>query len=99
MGNVIRTKSNPLLLNNDFNKKNVIQSNWWNKVTEYPVSAQLTIKGLMKPVMLGSFIKVNVLFYGSQDLASGLYMIVGQTDSISGSGYVTTLSLLRVGKQ
>ncbi len=49
--------------------------------------------------MLGSFIKVNVLFYGSQDLASGLYMIVGQTDSISGSGYVTTLSLLRVGKQ
>lgn len=99
MGNVIRTKSNPLLLNNDFNKKNVIQSNWWNKVTEYPVSAQLTVKGLMKPVMLGSFIKVNVLFYGSQDLASGLYMIVGQTDSISGSGYVTTLSLLRVGKQ
>lgn len=96
-GNIIKTQFNPLLKNNVFNKRNVIQSNWWKKVTEYPISATLTIKGLVKPVLLTSYIKVNVLFYGSTDLASGVYAILGQTDSISGAGYTTTLSLLRVG--
>lgn len=97
MGNILRTSVNPLVTNNDFHKRNVIQSNWWKKVTEYPVTAQLTLKGLVKPVILGSMIKVNVLFYGNEDLASGVYMITGQNDSISGNGYTTTLSLVRVG--
>jgi len=97
MGNILRTSVNPLVTNNDFHKRNVIQSNWWKKVTEYPVTAQLTLKGLVKPVILGSMIKVNVLFYGNEDLASGVYMITGQSDSISGNGYTTTLSLVRVG--
>lgn len=98
-GNIQKDKSNPLLLNNDFNRKNVVQSTWWAKVTEYPITAQLTLKGLAKPIMLSSYIKLNVLFYGASDLASGLYMVTGQTDSISGSGYTTTLSLLRIGKE
>ena len=34
----------------------------------------------------------------NKDLASGLYMITGQTDTVSGSGCRTTLSLVRVGK-
>ena len=96
-GNIVKVKTNPLLTNNVFHKRNVIQSNWWKRVTEYPISATLTIKGLVKPIMITSYIKVNVLFYGSTDLASGLYTVLGQTDTISGSGYTTTLSLLRVG--
>ena len=96
-GNIYSTKTNSLVTNNKFNRPNVIMSEWWKRVTEYPISATLTIKGLMKAVMLGSYIRVNVLFYGNQDLASGLYVITGQSDSISGSGYITTLSLLRVG--
>lgn len=96
-GNVLKTQTNSLVTNNRFDRPNVIMSEWWKRVTEYPVSATLTLKGLMKPIMLGSYIRVNVLFYGNQDLASGLYAVMGQTDSISGSGYSTTLSLLRVG--
>lgn len=97
MGRIIKTKENPLITNNPFKKRNVIQANWWKQVTEYPVSAQITLKGLVKPILITSYIKVNVLFYGNYDLASGLYVVTGQTDSISGSGYTTTLSLLRVG--
>ena len=85
------------LLRNNINRPNVVQSTWWNKVTEYPITASLTLKGLTKPVIIGSYIKINVLFYGNKDLASGLYMITGQTDSVSGSGCRTTLNLVRVG--
>lgn len=97
-GEIISTQTNPLLLRNNINRPNVIQSTWWNKVTEYPITASLTLKGLTKPVIIGSYIKINVLFYGNKDLASGLYMITGQTDTVSGSGCRTTLSLVRVGK-
>ena len=97
-GNLFRTSTNQLLTNNVFNKRNVIQSNWWKRVTEYPVSAEVTVKGLIKPVLITSYVQLNVLFYGSTDLASGLYAIMGQTDNISNNGYSTTLSLLRVGR-
>lgn len=96
-GNLIKTRTNSLVTNNRFDRPNVISSNWWKRVTEYPVTASLTIKGLLKPIMIGSYIRVNVLFYGNKDLASGLYAVTGQTDSIGGNGYFTTLSLLRVG--
>ena len=46
--------------------------------------------------MLMSYIKVNALFYGERDMASGLYVVTAQEDSISGSGYTTELTLLRV---
>lgn len=96
-GNLTKTKANTLITNNYLNRRNVIESNWWSKVTEYPITATLTIKGLVKPVVLASYIKVNCLFYGSQDLASGIYAITAQEDSISSSGYITTLSLTRLG--
>ena len=34
--------------------------------------------------------------YGQEDLASGLYSIVGQTDTINGGGCSTTLQLLKI---
>ena len=43
-----------------------------------------------------TYIRVNTLFFGEKDIASGLYVVTDQTDSISGSGYTTTLTLLRV---
>lgn len=96
-GNIFKTQTNPLISNNKFDRPNVVSIEWWKRVTEYPITASITIKGLLKPVMLGSYIRVNVLFYGNKDLASGLYAVTGQTDTISGNGYFTTLSLLRVG--
>lgn len=33
---------------------------WWTKVTEFPISADLTIKGLLRPAILMTYVKLNV---------------------------------------
>lgn len=95
-GNLIATKVNPLTISNKYQAPDVSKMNWWDFVTNYPVSATLTIKGLMKPVSLMENIYVYAQFYGKQDLSTGLYSIIGQHDSIGPNGYTTTLQLLRV---
>lgn len=71
--------------------------NWWSKVTQFPIKARLVIKGLLKPALLMTPVKINVLFYGRKDIASGTYVVTSQEDNISStSGYSTTLSLLRI---
>ena len=45
-----------------------------------------------------TYIKVNTLFYGQKDIASGLYVVTDQEDSVSGNGCTTTLTMLRVGE-
>lgn len=71
--------------------------NWWSLVTQFPITATLVIKGLLRPAMLMSYIKVNTYFYGHKHISSGLYIITKQVDDIRGTGYRTTLSLTRVG--
>ena len=71
--------------------------NWWSLVTQFPITATLTLKGLLRPAMLMSYVKVNTYFYGHKHTSSGLYIITKQEDNISSSGYKTTLSLTRVG--
>ena len=95
-GDLIERKTNILYRRNKFGETSLINSNWWTQVTEFPISAKVTIKGLINPAMLMSYIKVNALFYGERDMASGLYVVTAQEDSISGSGYTTELTLLRV---
>ena len=63
----------------------------------FPISAQLTMRGLLKPVSLMDYIQINVVFYGQKHITSGLYVITGEQDILSGSGFLTNLSLLRVG--
>ena len=77
---------------------NEIQKNWWTQMINYPISATLTLKGLMKPTMLMSFIRVNVVFYGQHHITSGTYAITGQKDVLSGEGFRTILALTRVGE-
>ena len=57
----------------------------------------MTIKGLLSPTMLMDYININVLFYGVKHITSGVYAITGQTDTLSASGYRTTLELVRMG--
>ena len=71
-------------------------STWWTKVTQYPISANITLKGLLKPAILMQYVKLNVWFYGNKHISSGYYIITAQEDSIGTSGYKTTLKLLRV---
>lgn len=72
------------------------QRNWWSLVTQYPITASLTIKGLLRPAMLMSYVKINTYFYGHKHISSGVYLITKQVDTINSSGYRTTLSLTRV---
>ena len=66
-------------------------------MTEFPVTATLTIKGLMRPSILMSKVRINSYFYGNKHISSGLYIITRQEDSVSSSGYRTTLTLTRIG--
>lgn len=70
--------------------------NWFNRVSQYPITATLTIKGLVRASILMSYLKVNTLFYGRKHNTSGLYVITKQTDIINSQGFKTTLELLKV---
>ena len=70
---------------------------WWTKITKYPINASITVQGLLRPAMLMSYVRLNVIFPGGhKHISSGLYIVTKQQDSISGSGYRTTLSLTRI---
>ncbi len=69
---------------------------WWSNVTQYPISASITIKGLLRPATLMSYVRLNVLYYGIKHSHSGLYIVTQQIDTINEQGYRTQLSLTRV---
>ena len=48
---------------------------WWSSVTQFPIKATLTLKGLLKAATLMSYVKINTYFYGQKHLSSGLYII------------------------
>lgn len=73
-----------------------IEQNWWSQMTQYPITATLRIKGLLRAAVLMSYIRVNVYFYGRKHSSSGVYIITKQVDEINSSGYSTTLTLVRV---
>ena len=70
---------------------------WFTKVTKYPISATLTIQGLLRPAQLMQYVRLNVIFPGGKKhINSGLYIITKQVDTISASGYTTDLTLTRI---
>lgn len=71
--------------------------NWWTKVTQFPIQATLTIKGLTRPSMLMSQVRINTVMYGQKHISSGLYIITKHQDKLDSNGYTTTLTLLRIG--
>lgn len=95
----IETISSPSLLTSSLtNGKSAYKTQWWSYMTEFPITATLTLKGLTRPSMLMTYVKLNVWFAGGQKhISSGTYIITKQTDSITSAGYTTTLTLLRVG--
>ena len=69
---------------------------WWTKMTEFPIKATIEFKGLVRPTLLVSYVKLDVRFYGRKQICSGTYIIIKQTDNISAAGYKTTLELQRI---
>lgn len=72
------------------------EKTWWSQMTQYPIQATLTIKGLLRAAVLMSYLRVNVFFYGNKHSSSGVYIVTKQVDEINSSGYRTTLSLVRI---
>lgn len=97
-GELITTSSPALLRSNYTNENSPTKTQWWTKMTQFPIEATLTIKGLTRPAILMTYVKLNVWFAGGiKHVSSGLYIITKQVDQIDSSGYSTTLTLLRVG--
>ena len=69
---------------------------WWAKVTQYPIKASVTIKGLLRPAVLMNYVRLNIWLFGTKHINSGLYIITKQVDKIDGNGYQTTLNLMRI---
>lgn len=70
---------------------------WWTKVTKYPISATLTVQGLLRPAQLMTYVRLNVIFPGGKKhITSGLYIVTKQTDQIDYNGYRTTLELTKI---
>ena len=88
--------TSPLLKSKDLFVPTESEKTWWSQVTQYPLQASVTIKGLLRPTILTSYLKLNIYFYGRKYNASGIYMITKQEDTISMEGYRTTLTLVRI---
>ena len=97
-GNVQQNYSNMLTKSSHNMQNSQILSNWWNEMTTFPITADVTLKGLIRPTMLMSYINLDVIFYGQKHIYSGLYVITKETLRVGKEGYSTTLSLLRVGE-
>ena len=70
---------------------------WWSKVTEYPIKASITIKGLLRPAILMTYVRLNIILFGQKHINSGLYIITKQVDKVDGNGYQTTLNMTKIG--
>lgn len=82
---------------NDYYKTTEYDKMWWTRMTEYPIKVTITLKGLLRPAILMSYVRLNVYYWGKKHSSSGLYVITSQTDNISVNGYRTTLTMTRVG--
>lgn len=82
---------------NDLYQTNAKDIIWYTKLTKYPISATVTIQGLLRPATLMQYLRLNVIFPGGhKHIASGLYIVTKQVDNISMQGYRTTLSLTKI---
>lgn len=96
-GNVNEIYSPVISSNNERQLSYTNNQNWWKNVTEYPVSATVKIQGVLRPTVLMSKVRLNILFYGNKDIYSGLYLINEEVDEVSVNGCWTTLKLIRTG--
>lgn len=72
----IETIYSPTITNNKNSfKTEETDKTWWTQVTQYPIKATLTLKGLLRAAILMSHVKVNVYFYGQKHISSGTYLI------------------------
>lgn len=82
---------------NDSFKTRTEDITWWTKVTKYPIKATITVQGLLRPAILMSHIRLNVIYPGGRKhVSSGLYLVTQQRDQIDSNGYRTQLQLTKI---
>lgn len=96
LGELVRSDSPSITRSRDLLQTTAADQAWWTKMTEFPISAVIDFKGLVRPTLLVSYVKLNVVYYGRKHISSGTYIITKQVDSISSAGYRTTLNLQRI---
>lgn len=95
-GNMVTEYSPNITTSNQLMRTTAADKAWWSKVTQFPKTATLVIKGLVRPSILMSNVKINVYFYGQKYIASGTYIITRQSDTVDAHGYRTELTLTRI---
>ena len=95
-GNIVAVDSTLVTRSLKYKTTTETSKRWWSEMTQLPISATIVIKGLLRPALLMSYLKVNSYFYGKKHISSGLYMIVKQEDVIDSNGYKSTLTLTRI---
>ena len=95
-GYLVRKYSPDVTTSGKYYETTPMQKAWWTRMTQFPIKATLVIKGLLRPSLLMTYVRVNAMFYGQRHISSGLYVITSQRDDIGSNGYKTTLSLLRI---
>ncbi|MBR3598848.1 MAG: hypothetical protein IKL53_03120 [Lachnospiraceae bacterium] len=97
-GKVVRQYAPSIMKSSVTNAISNGEYTWWSNMTSFPIEATITLKGLTRPSILMTYVKLNVWFSGGQKhVSSGTYIITKQVDKIDSNGYTTTLTLLRVG--
>ena len=96
-GNLDANRVSRVALNRQLDKTTEADKTWWTQMTSYPINATLTVRGLLRNILLMSKIRVTVLFYGQKHIYSGIYIVNGQQDTVSSSGFRTKLTLTRIG--
>ena len=95
-GNIQYIYSPVLTNSSQLMKTTQADKNWWTQVTQYPITATLTMKGLLRESILMTYVRLNVILYGRKHISSGTYIITKQTDTLNASGYRTQLNLVRI---
>lgn len=95
-GKLVPIKSSAIMNSRAYSYQTEASRTWWSNMTQFPISASLSIKGLLRPAILMSHVRINSYFYGHKHVSSGLYIITKQEDTIDNQGYRTTLALTRV---
>lgn len=73
-----------------------VDRTWWSKVSQFPLKASVTVKGLLRPALLMSYLRLNIVFFGKKHIYSGLYIITKQQDTVSDSGFSTSLDMVKI---
>lgn len=77
---------------------NAQDRSWWTKITKFPISASITLRGLLRPAQLMTYVRINMIFPGTgkKHISSGLYIVTKQLDKIDEQGYTTTLNMTKI---